>query len=63
MQTKTINYKKKQLGEWRRDDGEAKRDVNEEAMFREIARLIADGWIVVRTDGLTDVQIVTVEKR
>lgn len=59
----TIIFKKKQLGEWRRDDGELKKNVNEEAMFREIAKLINDGWIVVRTEGLTHVQMVTIEKK
>ncbi|MET0786565.1 MAG: hypothetical protein ABWY25_07665 [Paenisporosarcina sp.] len=59
----TIRYNKKQLGEWRRDDGELKKNVNEEAMFREIAKLINDGWIVVRTSGITHVQMIEVEKK
>jgi hypothetical protein len=58
----TITYKKKQLGEWRRDDGELKKSVNEEAMFREISKLMNDGWIVVRTEGITHVQMIKVEK-
>jgi hypothetical protein len=63
MQTKTITYKKNQLGQWRRDDGEAEKNVTEDAMFREIAKLMTDDWIVVRTEGLTEIQMVTVEKK
>jgi hypothetical protein len=59
---RTVTYKKKQLGEWRRDDGELKKNMNEEAMFREIAKLMNDGWIVVRTEGITHIQMITVEK-
>lgn len=39
-----IIFRKKSLGRWRRDDGEARTFVNEEAMFREIQKLIIDGW-------------------
>lgn len=60
---RTITFNKKKLGEWRRDDGELKKSVNEEAMFREIAKLMNDGWIVVKTEGITHVQMITVEKK
>ena len=60
---KTITYKKMQLGEWRRDDGELKKNVNEEAMFREISKLIDDDWIVIQTSGITHIQMVTVAKK
>lgn len=59
----SITYDKKVLGEWRRDDGELKKSVNEEAMFREIAKLMNDGWIVVKTEGITHVQMIKVEKK
>ena len=48
----TIWFKKQQLGKWRRDDGESKMLVSEEAMFREIGKLSKDGWKVVR-HGIT----------
>ena len=60
---RSITFNKKKLGEWRRDDGELKKSVNEEAMFREIAKLMNDGWIVVKTEGITHVQMITVEKK
>ena len=60
---KTITYNKKQLGEWHRDDGKVKMDLVEAAMFREIAKLMNDGWIVVRTEGITHIQMITVEKK
>lgn len=41
---RTILFRKKNLGRWRRDDGEGRTYVNEEAMFREIQKLILDGW-------------------
>ena len=43
---RSIIFEKKKLGQWCRDDGELKKDVNEEAMFREIAKLSNDGWLV-----------------
>jgi hypothetical protein len=55
-----ITYKKMRLGEWRRDDGELKKNVNEEAMFREIAKLINDDWIIIQTSGITHIQMITV---
>lgn len=59
----TIIFKKKQLGEWHRDDGELKKSVNEEAMFREIAKLINDGWGIVMTEGITHVQLIEIQKK
>lgn len=59
----TLTFKKKRLGEWQRDDGELKKNVNEEAMFREIAKLILNGWIIVKTEGITHVQLLTIEKK
>ena len=52
-------FKKQTLGRWRRDDGEFKVHVNEEAMFREIQKLINDGWDV-ETYGLTSVRAISV---
>lgn len=60
---RSITFNKKKLGEWRRDDGELKKSVNEETMFREISKLMNDGWIVVKTEGITHVQMITVEKK
>jgi hypothetical protein len=59
----SITFNKKHLGAWNRDDGELKKSVNEEAMFREIAKLMNDGWIVVKTSGITHVQMITIEKK
>lgn len=39
-----VFFKKQQLGQWRRDDGESKKHVNEESMFRELGQLANDGW-------------------
>jgi hypothetical protein len=39
-----IYFKKQTLGKWRRSDGESTKHVNEEAMFREIGKLVNDGW-------------------
>ena len=43
----SIFFKKQALGQWRRDDGELKKHVNEEAMFRELETLVKDGWTAV----------------
>jgi hypothetical protein len=56
-----IQFKKQQLGKWRRDDGEAKTHVNEEAMFREVSKLINDGWRA-NVDGVTHIRAITVVK-
>jgi hypothetical protein len=58
-----ITFKKKILGEWSRDDGELKKTVNEEAMFREIAKLMIDGWLVVKTEGISHLQLISIEKK
>ena len=47
------------LGKWRRDDGELKKIVNEEAMFREVEKLIHDGW-TVRPHGVTHIRSIEV---
>ena len=59
----TIRFKKHRLGEWLRDDGELKKHVNEEAMFREIAKIINDGGIVVHTHGITHLQLIEMETK
>ena len=56
-----VQFKKQKLGQWRRDDGETKTDVNEEAMFREIAKLINDGW-KAHADGMTHIRSISVTK-
>jgi len=56
-----IHFKKQLLGQWRRDDGELKTHVNEEAMYREIAKLLQDGWRA-NTDGVTYIRSITVIK-
>ena len=57
----SITFKKQALGQWRRDDGEAKKHVNEESMFREIGKLIDDGW-KLRSYGVTHVREVEMYK-
>lgn len=57
-----IYFKKQALGIWRRDDGESKLQVNEEAMFREIGKLINDGW-KVETHGVSHVRGITVSQQ
>ena len=44
--TPTITFKRMDFGTWGRDDGEATVIVGEEAMYREIQRLIINGWSV-----------------
>lgn len=56
-----IHFKKQRLGKWRRDDGEAKKHVNEETMFREIRKLLDDGWSV-ETHGVTHTRMITVSQ-
>ena len=58
---RTILFKKQALGQWRRDDGESKKHVNEESMFREIQKLINDGWDV-KTHGVTHVRLIEIYK-
>lgn len=53
-----IFFKKQMLGKWRRDDGESKKMVNEEAMYREIQKLINDGW-KVELHGVTHTRAIT----
>jgi hypothetical protein len=57
----TIWFKKQMLGQWRRDDGESKKHVNEESMFREMEKLINDGWKVI-PHGRTFVRMYEVTK-
>lgn len=57
----TIWFKKQRLGKWRRDDGELKKHVNEESMFREIQKLVNDGWSV-RPHGVTHTRMIEVTK-
>jgi hypothetical protein len=57
-----IFFKKQTLGKWRRDDGESKKMVNEEAMRRELEKLINDGWHV-EPHGVTHLRAVLVTKR
>jgi hypothetical protein len=47
----TLTFEKQRLGTWIRDDGEAKVTVNEENMYREIQKLILDGWDLT-SDGM-----------
>lgn len=56
-----IFFKKQMLGKWRRDDGESKKLVNEEAMHREIQKLINDGWSL-ECQGVTHLRAVTLSK-
>jgi hypothetical protein len=56
-----IWFKKQLLGQWRRDDGEQKKQVNEETMFREIEKLVNDGW-TVETHGATHTRMFEVRK-
>lgn len=56
-----IRFKKQHLGQWRRDDGEATKNVNEESMFRELSKLINDGW-KANADAATHIREITVIK-
>ena len=56
-----IYFKKQMLGKWRRDDGESKKHVNEEAMHREVQKLINDGWSL-ETHGIFHVRGITLSK-
>lgn len=55
----TITFKKQKLGKWRRDDGELKKHVNEEAMYNEISKLVNDGWRV-KMHGVTHTRLIEV---
>jgi hypothetical protein len=57
-----IFFKKQSLGRWRRDDGESKLHVNEEAMYSEVYKLLADGW-KMETHGITFVRGITLTKK
>lgn len=57
----TIWWKKQRLGQWRRDDGELKKLVNEESMFREVAKLEGDGW-KIREYGVTHIRMIEATK-
>ena len=58
---RSIIFKKQRLGMWRRDDGESKKHVNEESMFREIGKLVNDGWRL-KLHGVTHVREAEVYK-
>lgn len=58
---RAIWFKKQFLGKWRRDDGESKKHVNEESMFREIEKLVNDGW-TVEPFGTTHTRMISVTK-
>lgn len=58
---RVIWFKKQLLGQWRRDDGEQKKHVNEESMFKEIEKLVNDGW-TVETHGATHTRMFEVRK-
>jgi hypothetical protein len=62
MEERQIFFKKQALGKWRRSDGESKKLVNEESMFREIRKLINDGWNV-QSHGITLLRAITLTKR
>jgi len=55
-----ITFKKQLLGQWRRDDGESKKLVNEESMFREVTKLQHDGW-TIRSYGVKLLRMVVAE--
>jgi hypothetical protein len=61
MAAQEIFFKKQMLGQWRRTDRDGTKHVNEEAMFREIQKLINDGWAVV-PHGVTHVRAISVTK-
>jgi len=61
MAAQEIFFKKQMLGQWRTTDRDGTKHVNEEAMFREIQKLINDGWAVV-PHGVTHVRAISVTK-
>jgi hypothetical protein len=61
MAARTIFFKKQTLGQWRRDDGESTKMVNEENMFREVHKLVQDGW-KVESEGVTLLRGITMSK-
>jgi hypothetical protein len=56
-----IFFKKQMLGKWRRTDKDGTMQVNEEAMFREIQKLVNDGWSV-QPHGVTHVRAITLSR-
>lgn len=58
---RTISYKKQKLGQWRRDDGESKLHIHEEAMYREIEKHVKDGWRVTM-HGVTHTRMIILTK-
>lgn len=42
--TRTVTFKKMDFGTWSRDDGDATILVSEDSMYREIQKLIINGW-------------------
>lgn len=58
---RTIWFKKQLLGKWRRDDGESQKHVNEESMFREVQKLINDGW-ALESFGITHTRMIKMTK-
>jgi len=57
----TVIFKKQRLGKWRRDDGESKKHVNEESMYREVQKLVNDGWRV-KLHGVTHTRMIEMVK-
>jgi hypothetical protein len=51
----SIIFKKQALGKWRRDDGESKKLVNEEHMYREMEKYVNDGWVLL-AHGITHIR-------
>jgi hypothetical protein len=51
----SVVFKKMMLGKWRRDDGESKKLVNEESMYREMEKLVKDGWEIMPI-GITQIR-------
>ena len=61
VRMKSIIFKKQMLGQWRRDDGESIKHVSEETMYKEIKKLVDDGWYVT-PHGITINRSVEVTK-
>lgn len=57
----TIWYRKQRPGLWRKDDGETKHHVTEDAMLGELTRLEHEGWRV-NTFGITHARMIRAEK-
>jgi hypothetical protein len=58
---RTIQFKKILLGKWTRTDGDSKERVTEEAMHREIQKLLWNGWHMRWNENLI-VQTITMYK-